>query len=86
VGNSRCDAYNSCAITSATISPDETKVATHDKLFYLNIFQGDNFQRQNNIRIRSFFPKESGCFTDNDRMFIADERTKVWEEMFMMLP
>ena len=40
-----CDNYNHCAITAATISPDESKVAvlTHDKVFLFESFEGDNF-------------------------------------------
>jgi hypothetical protein len=75
-----CDAYNSCAITSATISPDETKVAilTHDKLFLFENFQGDNFLKGTKtiLELDHFSQKEAACFTDNDRLFIADERTK----------
>jgi hypothetical protein len=34
-----------------------------------------------------FSQKKVVRFTDNDRLFIADEKElKVWEEMFMILP
>jgi len=75
-----CGEYNHCAVTSATISPDETKVAvlTHDKLFLFENFQEDDFLNGTKtvLELNHFSQKEAVCFTDNDRLFIADERTK----------
>ena len=75
-----CGEYNNCAITSATISPDATKVAllTHDKLFMFENFQGDDFLNGTKtvLELNHFSQKEAACFTDNERLFIADERTK----------
>ena len=75
-----CDAYNHCAITSATISSDETKVAvlTHDKLFLFENFQEDQFLNGTKIvlELNHFSQKEAACFIDNERLLIADERTK----------
>jgi hypothetical protein len=40
-----CDNDNHCAITAATIAPDDSKVAilTHDRIFLFENFEGDNF-------------------------------------------
>lgn len=75
-----CGTYNYCAITSAAISPDETKVAilTHVKLFLFENFQGDDFLNgtKSILELNHFSQKEATSFYDNDRLFIADERTK----------
>lgn len=75
-----CGTYNGCAITSAAISPDETKVVvlTHDKLFLFEKFKNDDFLngQKTTLELNHFSQKESVCFKDNDRLFIADERTK----------
>ncbi|MFV8369269.1 hypothetical protein [Flavobacterium sp. LB2R40] len=75
-----CGAYNYCAITSATMSPDETKVTilTHDKLFLLENFQGDDFLNGTKaiLELNHFSQKEAVCFKDNEHLFIAEERTK----------
>lgn len=75
-----CDNYNHCAITAATISPDETKVAvlTHDKIFLFESFEGDNFLNgtKTTLELNHFSQKEAASFIDNDRLFIADEKTK----------
>ena len=75
-----CGEYNHCAVTSATISPDETKVAvlTHDKLFLFETFQEDDFLNGTKtvLELNHISQKEAVCFTDNEHLFIADERTK----------
>ena len=75
-----CDNYNHCAITSATISPDESKVAilTHDKIFLFENFKDDSFLNgaKTILKLNHFSQKEAVCFNDNDHLFIADERTK----------
>ena len=75
-----CDSYNHCAITAATMSPDETKIAllTHSKIFLLENFSGDNFLEgtQTVIELNHFSQKEAVCFKDNDVLLIADEREK----------
>ena len=75
-----CDNYNHCAITAATISPDESKVAvlTHDKVFLFESFEGDNFLKGTKtiLELDHFSQKEAASFIDNDRLFIADERSK----------
>ncbi|TDE30325.1 hypothetical protein E0I61_04855 [Flavobacterium ranwuense] len=75
-----CDNYNHCAITSAAISPDESKVAvlTHDKIFLFESFGGDNFLNgiKTTLELNHFSQKEAASFIDNDRIFIADEKVK----------
>ncbi|MFV5701092.1 hypothetical protein ACM55F_04385 [Flavobacterium sp. XS2P12] len=75
-----CDNYNHCAITAATISPDESKVAvlTHDKVFLFESFKGDNFLKgtKTTLELNHFSQKEAASFIDNDRLFMADEKTK----------
>lgn len=74
-----CDNYNHCAITSASISPDASKIVllTHDKIFLLEGFQGDNFLKgtQKELYLNHFSQKEAICFKDNTTLFIADEKT-----------
>lgn len=75
-----CDTYQQCAITAAAINPDETKVAllTHDKIFLLENFQKDNFLKGTKtvLELNHFSQKESVSFSDNNTLFIADEKTK----------
>lgn len=75
-----CDSYNTCAITAAAISPDETKVAvlTHDKIFLLENFEGDDFLKATRtvLELNHFSQKEGVSFSDNDSLFLADEKTK----------
>lgn len=74
-----CDNFNHCAITAATISPDGSKVAvlTHDKIFLFENFEGDNFLNgiKTTLELNHFSQKEAVVFIDNDRIFIADEKT-----------
>lgn len=75
-----CANYNHCAITSATISPDASKVVIlcHDKVFLFENFKGDNYLKgtQTELNLDHFSQKEAVCFKDNDRLIIADEQTK----------
>jgi hypothetical protein len=75
-----CDSYNHCAITSATISSDDSKVAilTHDKIFLFENFKDNNFLNGTKtiLKLNHFSQKEAVCFNDNDHLLIADERTK----------
>lgn len=75
-----CNTYNNCAITSAAISPDETKVVvlTHDKLVLFENFKNDDFLngKKTILELNHFSQKEAASFKNNDRLFIADERTK----------
>lgn len=75
-----CDNYNHCAITSAAISPDDSKVVIlcHDKIVAFDAFQGDAFLKgkRTDLSLNHFSQKEAVCFRDNDVLVIADERTK----------
>ena len=75
-----CDNYNHCAITAASISPDETKVAvlTHDKVFLFENFKGDDFLNglKTTLELNHFSQKEAISFINNDKIFIADEKAK----------
>jgi hypothetical protein len=75
-----CDNYNHCAITSASISPDDSKVVllTHDKIILMENFKGDNFLNgtQSQLKLNHFSQKEAVCFKDNETLIIADEKTK----------
>lgn len=75
-----CEDYNHCAITSATITPNGKKIAvlTHDKLFLFENFKGDNFLngKKTILELNHFSQKESACFIDEDRLYIADEKAK----------
>lgn len=74
-----CDNYNHCAITSATISPDASKVVllTHDKIVLFENFKGDNFLKgkQSQLKLGHFSQKEALCFKNNETLIIADEKT-----------
>lgn len=75
-----CDNYNHCAITSASISPDESKVVvlTHDKIWVFENFTGHNFLKgsKTELDLNHFSQKEAICFKDNETLIIADEKTK----------
>ena len=75
-----CEDYNHCAITSATISPNGKKIAvlTHDKLFLFENFKDDDFLngKKTILELNHFSQKESACFIDEDRLYIADEKAK----------
>lgn len=75
-----CENYNHCAITSASISPDESKVVvlTHDKIWVFENFTGDNFLKgsKTELDLNHFSQKEAICFKDNETLIIADEKTK----------
>jgi hypothetical protein len=75
-----CDNFNNCAITSAAISPDQSKVVLlcHDKLFLFENFQNDAFLNGNvkELDLKHNSQKEAVCFKDNNNLLIADEKTK----------
>jgi len=74
-----CDSYNHCQITSAAISPDDSKVVllTHDKVFLFENFKDNNFLNgiQKEFKLNHFSQKEAVCFKDNKTLIIADEKT-----------
>lgn len=73
-----CDTYKSCAITSAVLSPDQSKVVllTHDKIILFENFKGDDFLSgtQTTLELNHFSQKEAATFIDNDSMLLADEK------------
>ena len=75
-----CDTYDHCAITAATMSPDESKIAllTHSKIILLENFNGDNFLEGTKtvLELNHFSQKEAVCFKYNDVLLIADEKEK----------
>ena len=72
--------YDNCAITSASISPDESKVVvlTHNKIFLFENFSGDHFLQgsKTELSLNHFSQKEAICFKDSDTLIIADEKKK----------
>ena len=74
-----CEDFNHCAVTSAAISPDQSKVVilNHDKIWLFENFKGDNFLNgtKTELALNHFSQKEAVCFSDNDKLFIADEKT-----------
>ncbi|WP_040473896.1 hypothetical protein [Flavobacterium frigoris] len=75
-----CDDYDNCAITSAAISPDETKVVllSHSKIWVFENFSSDDFLSgiKTEIELQHNSQKEAICFKDNATLLIADERVK----------
>lgn len=75
-----CDDYANCAITSAAISPDETKIVllSHSKIWIFEKFTSDNFLSgsQTETELHHNSQKEAICFKDNTTLLIADERAK----------
>lgn len=75
-----CDNYNHCAVTSAAISPDGTKVAvlTHDKIILFEDWDNDDLLSANRtiLNLNHFSQKEAVTFKDDSTLLIADERVK----------
>ncbi|UQD57425.1 hypothetical protein [Flavobacterium sp. K5-23] len=75
-----CSDYDNCAITSAAISPDETKVVllSHSKIWLFENFSSDDFLSgtKTEIELQHYSQKEAICFKDNTTLLIADERVK----------
>lgn len=75
-----CDDYNNCAITSAAISPDQTKVVllSHSKIWLFQNFTTDNFLSgfTTITALQHYSQKEAICFKDNETLYIADEKVK----------
>lgn len=75
-----CSNYNSCVITGAAISPDEKKIVLlgHEKIWLFEEFKGDDFLggKRTELALNHYSQKEAVSFIDNDKLLIADERTK----------
>ncbi|MGH2667394.1 SdiA-regulated domain-containing protein [Flavobacterium sp.] len=72
--------YNNGAITSAAISPDETKIAllSHSKIWLFEGFSGDSFFKGTvtKLDLQHYSQKEAVTFKSNTAVFIADEKVK----------
>lgn len=75
-----CSDYQNCAITSAAISPDQSKfvILSHSKIWLFENFSSDNIAsgRMKEIDLQHFSQKEAVTFKDNKTLLIADERDK----------
>jgi hypothetical protein len=75
-----CDNFNNCAVTSAAISPDQSKVVLlcHDKLWLFDNFKNDAFLSGNvtELDLKHNSQKEAVCFKDDTTLLFADEKTK----------
>jgi len=75
-----CTEFKKCAVTSADISPDGTKVAllSATKIWIFGQFKGDRFLdgKVREIDLNHFSQKEGICFIGNSKLYITDERTK----------
>jgi hypothetical protein len=75
-----CSDFNTCAITAATISPDQTKVAllSHDKIWLFEGFTNDVFYqgKMMSLPLSHLSQKEALCFVNDSKLYIADEKVK----------
>ncbi|WP_313503478.1 hypothetical protein [Kaistella carnis] len=75
-----CSDYQNCAITSAAISPDQTKfvLLSHSKIWLFENFSADNIAdgKMSEIDLDHFSQKEAVTFKNNETLLIADERVK----------
>jgi hypothetical protein len=71
--------FENNAITSASISPDESKVVllSHSKVWFFYNYTADNFfsGKVSELDLHHFSQKESICFRDHNTILIADEKT-----------
>lgn len=75
-----CSQYRMCAITAAALSPNQQTVAllSGGKVWLMENFKDDDFVSGTitEISLQHNSQKESITFTDNETIFIADEKTK----------
>lgn len=75
-----CTNKTDCAITSATISPDETKIVllSRNKIWLFENFEKENFTNGTitEYNLDHSSQKEAICFKDSNSILIADEREK----------
>ena len=75
-----CSDYQNCAITSAAISPDQTKfvLLSHSKIWLFENFSADNIAdgKMSEIDLDHFSQKEAVTFKNNETLLIGDERVK----------
>jgi hypothetical protein len=72
--------FDNYAITSAAISPDQSKVVllSHSRMWLFENFKEDDFfsGKISEFNLKHNSQKEGVCFKDNDRVLIVDEKTK----------
>lgn len=75
-----CSEFRHCAVTSADISPDGTKMVllSGSKVWLFEQFKNDNFVggKVRKIELNHFSQKEGICFVGNSKLYITDERVK----------
>lgn len=75
-----CLEFNTCAITAASITKDEKKVAllSHSKVWLFEDFQDDHFfeGKITELNLNHYSQKEAMTFKDNSTLLIADEKVK----------
>lgn len=73
-----CNEGKNCAITSAAINSDGSKVVllTHDSVFLFENFKNDDFTsgKLKKLELNHVSQKESICFKDDLTLLIADEK------------
>ncbi len=74
-----CKNNSDCFITGAAINKKNDKIVllTHDKVFLLRDFKGDNLWNGNiqKIKLHHNSQKEGICFKNDSTLFIIDEKT-----------
>ncbi|WP_367752018.1 SdiA-regulated domain-containing protein [Flavobacterium sp. WC2430] len=72
--------FDNYAITSAAISPDQSKVVllSHSRIWLFENFKEDDFfsGKMSEFNLKHNSQKEGICFKDNDKLLIVDEKTK----------
>jgi len=75
-----CDSYQKCAITSADISPDGTKIVllSANKIWVLSDYKSDDFLsgKMEMFELNDVTQKEGICFKDRKSLLIVDEKDK----------
>lgn len=74
-----CNDYNFCAITSASISPDQTKfvLLSHSKVWMYPISYIENTTTNPiEIDLNHYSQKEAIVFKDDSTLYVADEKVK----------
>lgn len=75
-----CSDYHTCVITSAAISPDGSTFAllSHSKVWLFQQYPKDDITKgkMTELNLHHYSQKEAITFTDNNQVFIADERVK----------
>ena len=75
-----CNIFNHCAITSAAISPDGSKMVllSNSRVWLFTNYKADHFLdgTAKMLELGLISQKEGVCFKDNTTLFITDERKK----------